>query len=437
MVSGKSETAISDTAPVSQSLSIYSINIKCLLAHLAELSFHLSVHKPHIVLIQDSWLNKSIEHVSIANYTLLSRRDRSETENRGGVIAFVRNLDIGGSFALCNWYRSPSASDNKTHSFREELAEIQDQVIGFIILGDLNVHHIRWLRYSSGTSREGIMLKSVCDDFALKQLVSEPTRGEYLLDLCLTDLDACKVKTSSAIADHEAIIAEVKLPVAKCAATVRNVWHYKGAAWQNMKCILKACSWHRLRQGSVNEAFDYFMDLLMSLCHKYIPSTTIQIQNQTHPWLTQACAEAIEAKNQATAGADFTAARDKCATVLNNAYKEYTAKLKARIAQLPRGSKQWWSLNRELLNKKARLSSVPPLRDSNGLWLMEPKAKADLFASTWHSKSTLPDPVEDQFVPRPEHTMCEFIAIRTRTVEHELKNLDTSKATGPDRILAY
>ena len=30
--------------------------------------------------------------------------------------------------------------------------------------------------------------------------------------------------------------------------------------------------------------------------------------------------------------------------------------------------------------------------------------------------------------------MCEFIAIRTRTVEHELKNLDTSKATGPDRI---
>jgi len=406
-------------------------------------------------LIQESWLNKSIEHVSIANYTLLSRRDRSDTENRGGIITFVRNdvrqavhysdsehaerswhllhLDIG-SFALCNWYRSPSASDDQIHSFRDELAEIQDQVIGFIILGDLNVHHIRWLRYSSGTSREGIMLKSVCDDFALKQLVDEPTRGEYLLDLCLTDLDACKVKTSSAIADHEAIIAEVKLPVAKCVAIVRNVWHYKGAAWQNMKCFLKACSWHRLRQGSVNEAFDYFMDLLTSLCHKYIPSTTIQVQNQTHPWLTQACTEAIEAKNQATAGADFTAARDKCASVLNNAYKEYIVKLKARIAKLPRGSKQWWSLNRELLNKKARLSSVPPLRDSNGLWLMEPKAKADLFASTWHSKSTLPNPVEDQFVPRPEHTMCEFIAIRTRTVEHELRSLDTSKTNDPDRI---
>ena len=123
MVSGKSETAISDTASTSQSLSIYSINIRCLLAHVAELSFHLSVHKPHIVLIQESWLNKSIEHVSIANYSLLSRRDRSDTENRGGIIAFVRSdvrqvvhysdsehaernwhllhLDIGG-FVLCN-----------------------------------------------------------------------------------------------------------------------------------------------------------------------------------------------------------------------------------------------------------------------------------------------------------------------------------------------
>ena len=89
---------------------------------------------------------------------------------------------------------------------------------------------------------------------------------------------------------------------------------------------------------------------------------------------------------------------------------------------LPRAIKQGWSLNREFLNKKARLSSVPPLRDDHDLWLMEPKAKADLFASTWHSKSTLPDPVENQFVPRPEHTTCEFIAIRTRTVEQELKS---------------
>ena len=175
-----------------------------MLAHVAELSFHLSVHKPHIVLIQESWLNKSIEHVSIANYSLLSRRDRSDTENRGGIIAFVRSdvrqvvhysdsehaernwhllhLDIG-SFALCNWYRSPSALDVQIHSFREELAELQDQVIGFIILGDLNVHHIRWLRHSNGTSREGILLKSVCDDFELKQLINEPTREGYFIRL--------------------------------------------------------------------------------------------------------------------------------------------------------------------------------------------------------------------------------------------------------------
>ena len=63
-------------------------------------------------------------------------------------------------------------------------------------------------------------------------------------------------------------------------------------------------------------------------------------------------ARSYRSQKQATAGADFTAARDKCASVLNNAYKEYIVKLKARIAKLPRGSKQWWSLKCKLLNTK-------------------------------------------------------------------------------------
>ena len=39
-------------------LVIYCINIRCLLAHSAELSYQLEVHKPHLVLIQESWLSR-------------------------------------------------------------------------------------------------------------------------------------------------------------------------------------------------------------------------------------------------------------------------------------------------------------------------------------------------------------------------------------------
>ena len=74
----------------SQSILIYCSNILCLLANLAELSCQLAVLNPHLVMLQETWLNKDIEDVSLPNYRIISRRDRSSSENRGGVITFAR-----------------------------------------------------------------------------------------------------------------------------------------------------------------------------------------------------------------------------------------------------------------------------------------------------------------------------------------------------------
>ena len=64
-----------------EAVLIYSINIRCLLSHLAELKFHLNKHRPHIVLIQETWLNESIESVAIRGYRTISRRDRKAGQN--------------------------------------------------------------------------------------------------------------------------------------------------------------------------------------------------------------------------------------------------------------------------------------------------------------------------------------------------------------------
>ena len=54
-VSGESETNVSIASIHQvQSLDIYNINIRCLLAHKAELEYHLEQHKPHIVFIQET-----------------------------------------------------------------------------------------------------------------------------------------------------------------------------------------------------------------------------------------------------------------------------------------------------------------------------------------------------------------------------------------------
>ena len=142
-----------------------------------------------MICIQESWLDTSIENVIIPNYSIICCRGRAITENRGGVIAFLRHgtsnlvhwkdsniaerswmllhTDVG-SIAIANWYRPGNSEDKHIESLPDELIELKTDVNGFLILGDLNMHHAKWLRYSNGNSRQGTVLKEIYDNFALQ-----------------------------------------------------------------------------------------------------------------------------------------------------------------------------------------------------------------------------------------------------------------------------
>ena len=73
-----------------QSFLIYCINIRCLLSNFAELCHQVKVLSPQVVLLQETWLNKSIEEVQLPNYRIESRRDRNEGANREAVATYAR-----------------------------------------------------------------------------------------------------------------------------------------------------------------------------------------------------------------------------------------------------------------------------------------------------------------------------------------------------------
>ena len=52
------------------------------------------------------------------------------------------------------------------------------------------------------------------------------------------------------------------------------------------------------------------------------------------------------------------------------------------------------SKNPELMEKRSRLSGIPPWRDGS-IWHSSSKAKADLFAITFYSKAELPEDFSD------------------------------------------
>mgnify|MGYP005639129711 FL=1 len=72
-------------------MTILMINIRCLRVNLLELELHLQTMRPHIVFLQETWLDASTETVSICGYAIVSRRDRSDHENRGGILSLVRD----------------------------------------------------------------------------------------------------------------------------------------------------------------------------------------------------------------------------------------------------------------------------------------------------------------------------------------------------------
>ena len=171
-----------------------------------------------------------------------------------------------GCIAIGNWYRSPSSGLEQIEELSNELAEIKQDVLGIILMGDMNIHHQSWLIYSSGDSPEGRRLKEIMEENGMLQLVRGPTRKENLLDLVLTNIDDCKASILEPIADHRAITATIKLPMPKEVVVQRDVWHFKQAAWKNMRCQLKNQCWARLKHGTVDDAVNYFVDLLTSVC---------------------------------------------------------------------------------------------------------------------------------------------------------------------------
>ena len=213
-----------------------SLNVQCLLARLPHSSALLALYAPSFVFIQETWLNRDCENIYLQGYDVIARRDRSESENRGRIITLCKSwlsssvahwftsekaermwhvlMHHIGIVALCNWYRPPGSGDiNSIEIFEADMIIYREQCIGMIMVGDINVHHIPWLTFSHSTTPEGIALESICSRHGLDQIVKKPRSGEYLFNLCATNLNnAVKTEVLASITDHKAVKTSFAVP---------------------------------------------------------------------------------------------------------------------------------------------------------------------------------------------------------------------------------
>ena len=321
-------------------MSMLQVNMRGYISHIAEIAamIRLMACKPFIVSLNETFLTRAIEHVELEGYTVLCRHDRSDQWG-GGVLVFVLDeffervtlLEKStvaervwavvhsdqGPILVCCWYRPPAPGDTGTlDSFEKEWRGLRGDVIGTIVLGDLNVHSRRWLKYSSKETVEGTHLFDICQRGGLKQLVSEPTRYDYLLDLVLSDIEHVKARVAAGVSDHKSVIVDVSFKVPATEEHERWIWQFRKADWGLLQDSIAEYNWECMREMHPDESATFFTQKLLELSEAAIPRERKSFRKCTHPWLTPAAVDAVRDKLAAQGTENERPKAESCSATL-------------------------------------------------------------------------------------------------------------------------
>ena len=106
----------------------------------------------------------------------------------------------------------------------------------------------------------------------------------------------------------------------------------------------------------------------------------------------------LRAKVASAGSGKFHDAAVACSIGLLAAHERYVCRTREKLKSLRRGSKQWWRLSSQLLGRLPTHTS-PGLRQSDGTWVLESAAKANLFADTVSGKWILPAVELNEYTP--------------------------------------
>ena len=401
-------------------ISILLLNMRGYITNIAESTAMIRdmEDKPMLVVFNETFLTRAVEEVELEGYALVARRDR-RGQWGGGVLIFVRAevqahvtlvevSDVAervwvmvhtnqGPYLVCGWYRPPAPGDTTSiDNLEKEWKVHADSALGTIIVGDLNVHSVRWLRHSSGESGEGRALADVCRRHGLKQLVRSPTRGEHLLDLVLSDVRGASAKVTARVADHHGVLAAVPLSVPESTKHRRTLWDFRKADWEQLQDKLAETDWTFISSADPEEGSQKLTSMVLSAAAECIPQREAVVHRSSHPWLTKKAMAAVAKKHSAQGGPCEAAAALECSAVLLAEHNTYVQKTRDEMATLKQGSKLWWTRARQLLQQKARTSSIPALK-VNGEWVMDAEEKANTFVDTFAAKNVMVEREENEY----------------------------------------
>ena len=193
----------------------------------------------------------------------------------------------------------------------------------------------------------------------------------------------------------------------------------------------------------IDESADYFKTLLLQTCREFIPSKRITVRPREEAWITNDVRRNFRKRNHAhkrwkrnPSDANFvkyTQARADTEASKQQAKDAYYSRLSQRLLDPNTGTKEYWRLTKELYGSKVK-GGIPPLIKDDKVY-SNAQDKCNIFNDHFAKKSKLPDllPPLPQLVADTDVSL-DHMLFTVDEVLKVIKNLDISKATGPDGI---
>ena len=312
-----------------------------------ELNAHLQDKKPDLLILNETWLKKSIkdhEVIHNSNYDVY-RNDRSQvthpadTSNPnkfrkfgGGVLIAIRSnidakikrismrkgaeivaveLTVGeNKYVFCTVYRVGTLGEKNHESIINSIKSFYTgrSLKKIFIIGDFNLSSVSWPLADdlSAVNRIDKLFIDSFGELGLSQLAAAPThiKGKTL-DIFLTNYSSIisdiSVHSEAMIckSDHYPIFFKVKMNTKNKSFPKRKIYNFKKANWDQLNKDLGKVPWNAIiDRTDPDTAWSNFKTVLFTLIDKYIPKITIKCSFDS-PWFDSECFTAYRNKERA------------------------------------------------------------------------------------------------------------------------------------------
>ena len=188
----------------------------------------------------------------------------------------------GRSLRVIAAYNPHTQDLNSLKCLLSEISDMIESTTNYVILGDINLPEFKWNDKHSNMSQPNLTFQNFINYCTpIFQLITEPTRGNHILDIILTNKNDSLSKITSGApignSDHMTIFGELnhQLLDHDSGKTTKRATQFKrdfiNANYQHIGCFLKSEMGKLPLSGNANDYWNSFKSLIVTSINKFIP----------------------------------------------------------------------------------------------------------------------------------------------------------------------